>query len=130
MNLNLIHQHKKGLFNVFQTETTNIRNLNFSQFLAETRIPLPSAAEQKRISSQVTVLLAKISRARDHLSRVPVILKRFRQAVLAAACSGRLTEDWRTQNASMRDDLLDSAMGAGDEISLRCRMAGDGKSWG
>src|SRR5208282_359415 len=95
VNLNLIHQYKKGRFNVFQTETTNIRNLNFSQFLAETEIPLPPTVEQKRISSQLAVLMAQVSRASDHLSRVPAILKRFRQAVLAAACSGSLTADWR-----------------------------------
>jgi type I restriction enzyme S subunit len=32
---------------------------------------------------------------------VPAILKRFRQAVLAAAVAGRLTEDWREGNAEM-----------------------------
>jgi type I restriction enzyme S subunit len=31
-----------------------------------------------------------------------VILKRFRQSVLAAACSGKLTADWREQNQSIR----------------------------
>jgi type I restriction enzyme S subunit len=30
-----------------------------------------------------------------------MILKRFRQAVLAAACSGRLTEDWRTEHPAI-----------------------------
>jgi type I restriction enzyme S subunit len=32
---------------------------------------------------------------RARLARVPLILKRFRQAVLAAACSGTLTAGWR-----------------------------------
>jgi type I restriction enzyme S subunit len=32
------------------------------------------------------------------LEKIPVILKRFRQSVLAAACSGRLTVDWRIDN--------------------------------
>jgi type I restriction enzyme, S subunit len=99
VNFSLIHQYKKGRFNIFQTETTNIRNLNFSRFLAETTIPLPPTAEQKRISSQVTVLLAQVSRTNDHLFRVAAIMKRFRQAVLAAACSGRVTEDWRDSSA-------------------------------
>jgi len=31
---------------------------------------------------------------------VPAILKRFRQAVLAAACSGRLTEGWRERHSN------------------------------
>ena len=34
----------------------------------------------------------------QRLAKIPTILKRFRQSVLAAACSGRLTEDWREQH--------------------------------
>ena len=33
----------------------------------------------------------------QRLTKIPVILKRFRQSVLAAACSGRLTADWRQE---------------------------------
>jgi len=40
------------------------------------------------------------------LEKVPQILRRFRQAVLAAGCSGRLTADWRPKtNADDADDL-------------------------
>src|SRR5206468_1690619 len=34
-------------------------------------------------------------------AKVPAILKRFRQSVLAAACSGQLTADWREEQASL-----------------------------
>lgn len=54
--------------------------------------PLP---EQRRIVAKVDALLAQVNAARERLAKVPLILKRFRQAVLAAACSGKLTEDWR-----------------------------------
>ncbi|HVU04301.1 MAG TPA: restriction endonuclease subunit S [Polyangiaceae bacterium] len=57
--------------------------------------PLP---EQHRIVEKVEALLAQVNKAKDRLDRVKVILKRFRQAVLAAACSGRLTEEWRARN--------------------------------
>ncbi len=57
-----------------------------------TLAPLP---EQHRIVEAVEALLEQVNRARERLDRVPLILKRFRQAVLAAACSGRLTEEWR-----------------------------------
>jgi type I restriction enzyme S subunit len=63
--------------------------------LLTTPIMLPPLAEQKRIVAKVEELLARVSAARERLSRVPAILKRFRQSVLAAACSGRLTSDWR-----------------------------------
>jgi type I restriction enzyme, S subunit len=61
------------------------------------RIPvvLPPLAEQKRIVEKIEQLLARGGAARERLVHVPIILKRFRQAVLAAACSGHLTADWR-----------------------------------
>jgi type I restriction enzyme S subunit len=58
--------------------------------------PLP---EQHRIVEQVEALLAQVTKAKDRLDRVKFILKRFRQAVLAAACSGKLTEEWREARA-------------------------------
>lgn len=64
-------------------------------------------SEQLRITAKVDDLLSHVDSARDHLSRVPAILKRFRQAVLAAACSGRLTEDWREVNRDTLDPLSD-----------------------
>jgi type I restriction enzyme, S subunit len=59
------------------------------------RIPLAPFNEQKRIVAKIEELLARVNATRERLAKVPVILKRFRQAVLAAACSGQLTEDWR-----------------------------------
>ena len=43
-----------------------------------------------------------------NLAKVPQILKAFRQSVLAAACSGRLTEDWRKEysDVELARDLL------------------------
>jgi type I restriction enzyme, S subunit len=64
-------------------------------------IPLPPTAEQRRIVAQIDQLLVRVNRVRDRLSRISAILKRFRQAVLAAACSGRLTEDWRDENPNV-----------------------------
>jgi type I restriction enzyme S subunit len=61
-------------------------------------LPIPPLAEQQRIVARVEVLLTNVNAAHDRLSRVPLIMKKFRQAVLAAACSGRLTEGWREEN--------------------------------
>ena len=59
---------------------------------------IPPLAEQRRIVAAVERALAKVNAVRDRLARVPATLKRFRQAVLAAACSGRLTADWQEEN--------------------------------
>lgn len=61
-------------------------------------IPLPPLNEQHRIVAKLEQLLSKVQSCQERLDRIPKILKRFRQSVLAAACSGRLTEDWREQN--------------------------------
>lgn len=61
-------------------------------------ITFPQLAEQQRIVARVEALLTQVNAARERLSRVPLIMKQFRQAVLAAACEGRLTEGWREEN--------------------------------
>lgn len=60
-------------------------------------IKLPPQPEQKRIADKLDAVLARVDACRDRLDRIPAILKRFRQAVLAAATSGVLTEDWRSE---------------------------------
>jgi type I restriction enzyme S subunit len=64
----------------------------------EIPILIAPLAEQKRIAAKIEDLLGRVIATRERLAKVPTILKRFRQAVLAAACSGRLTEDLRMQN--------------------------------
>jgi type I restriction enzyme S subunit len=59
--------------------------------------PLPPLAEQKAIADKLDTLLAQVENTKARLERIPQILKRFRQSVLAAAVSGRLTEEWRDQ---------------------------------
>lgn len=63
------------------------------------RIPvvLPPFEEQQRIVAKLKSVLDKVSTCKERLERIPNILKRFRQSVLAAACSGRLTANWREE---------------------------------
>lgn len=56
---------------------------------------LPPLAEQQEIATRLDALLAQVDAIKARLDALPAILKRFRQAVLAAAVSGKLTEDWR-----------------------------------
>lgn len=59
--------------------------------------PLPPLAEQKIIAQKLDTLLAQVESTKARLERTREILKRFRQSVLAAAVSGKLTEEWRKQ---------------------------------
>jgi type I restriction enzyme S subunit len=76
---------------------TNINNLKAEHF-ERIEVPIAPLAEQRRIVAALETILAKVAACRDRLARIPTILRRFRQSVLAAACSGRLTADWREQN--------------------------------
>jgi type I restriction enzyme S subunit len=79
-------------------------------------IPLAPLPEQKRIADKLDSVLARVDACRDRLDRLPALLKRFRQSILAAATSGVLTEDRRCptkptaqehpQLTQFRDQLL------------------------
>ena len=69
------------------------------QQILDFEIPLAPLPEQKRIADKLDATLARVDVCRERLARVAPILKRFRQSVLAAAVSGRLTADWRAQQA-------------------------------
>jgi type I restriction enzyme S subunit len=55
---------------------------------------LAPLAEQKRIADKLEAVLGRVDACRARLDRVPALLKRFRQSVLAAATSGRLLADY------------------------------------
>jgi len=63
--------------------------------IEEMDIALPPLAEQKVIADKLDTLLAQVGTTKARLERIPEILKTFRQSVLAAAVSGKLTEEWR-----------------------------------
>jgi len=89
-----------GYLNVFDYNgfVTGSTRLKLTQ-AAMRAIPVmvPPLSEQKRIADKLDAVLAREDACREHLDRVPEILKRFRQSVLAAATSGELTREWREE---------------------------------
>jgi type I restriction enzyme S subunit len=71
------------------------------QIVRETKIRVAPLKEQKRIAEKLDSLLSRVDICRERLDRVPGILRRFRQSVLSAATSGKLTEDWRLKNSTI-----------------------------
>ncbi|MBI5021734.1 MAG: restriction endonuclease subunit S [Ignavibacteriales bacterium] len=63
-----------------------------STFILNFFLPLPPLPEQDRIIEKLEKLLERVERAKASIENVPKIIKQFRQAVLAAACSGKLVE--------------------------------------
>ncbi|HIF9150961.1 TPA: restriction endonuclease subunit S [Photobacterium damselae] len=51
--------------------------------------------EQIRIARKLDSILVKVDQAQTRLVKIPHILRRFRQSLLAAAMSGELTKEWR-----------------------------------
>ena len=98
------HYMRSGGFQRICKWTTNIAHLGAQRF-GSMEFPVPPLAEQKRISQKVDSMLELVDRSRARLQRVPEILKKFRQAVLEAAVSGRLTEEWRTSNSNSPREL-------------------------
>jgi type I restriction enzyme, S subunit len=71
-----------------------LRHVNKGVFEG-TKILVPPRNEQGRLADALDSVLARVKACRERLGRVPLILKRFREAVLEAAVTGRLTEEWR-----------------------------------
>lgn len=80
------------------------------QGLAEVNLPIAAFAEQHQIAAKLDELLAQVDSIKTRLDVIPKILKRFRQSVLAAAVSGKLTEEWRNSEelVSWKQQLLEN----------------------
>lgn len=89
------------------SSATTIPIINKTRF-SEAPFYLPPLAEQHRIVSAIEALFFRLDAANEKLDSVLGILKKFRESVLATACDGRLTKDWRTENPDIEDafDLL------------------------
>lgn len=69
--------------------------------LEQLEIPLPPLSEQKIIAEKLDTLLAQVDSTKARLEKIPQILKRFRQAVLAAAVGGKLSNrdnQWKKEH--------------------------------
>ncbi|MCX5955690.1 MAG: restriction endonuclease subunit S [Cyanobacteria bacterium] len=85
--------------------------------------------EQRRIAAKLDTTLAAVDASRQRLDGVAAILKRFRQAVLAAATSGELTQEWREERGADVDwpdvQLGDHAEGLNYGTSAKSQSEGE-----
>jgi type I restriction enzyme S subunit len=80
---------------------TGLQHIN-KDFFKICKIPLPPLPEQHRIVAKLDALMQKVESNKQRLDKIPKLLKRFRQSVLAAAVSGKLTEEWRVKNKDVK----------------------------
>lgn len=87
------HHHSMGL---------QMPRIGF-EVLGDIPIPLPPIHVQKQIAEILENLIDQVDSAKDRLATIPALLKKFRQSVLAAACSGQLTADWRESQSRLTE---------------------------
>jgi type I restriction enzyme S subunit len=106
----------------------SMRNIS-QEKLRGLRMPVAPEAEQVRIADKLDAVLARVDAVNDRFARVAALIKRFRQSVLAAATSGRLTEEWRLKQRDpapwQRIVLADVARDFGYGSAAKSSKAGD-----
>lgn len=75
-------------------------------------ISIAPLAEQTRIAQKLDELLVQVDILKARIDAIPALLKRFRQSVLAAAVSGRLTDEWRAvkQDPAVNLEILEDVL--------------------
>jgi type I restriction enzyme S subunit len=120
-------EHALRSLNLAELDTsTAIPGLNRND-LYDQYLPLAPFPEQKRIVAKVEQLIARVKATKERLAKASMILKRFRQAVLSAACSGRLTSDLRQKNHSRKsgEDLLELILNKKETSGKKARTETD-----
>jgi type I restriction enzyme S subunit len=90
----LHHYMRSELFRIefLKGETGGVNQGNVgTKHIQSCPIGMPPLPEQKRIVEKLDSLLAQVDTIQQRLNTLPDIIKRFRQSVLAAAVSGKLT---------------------------------------
>jgi type I restriction enzyme S subunit len=82
-------------------------------FLKDISVCAPPLAEQKVIADKLDDLLAQVESTKARLDAIPAILKSFRQSVLTAAVSGKLTEEWREVDSTSQEMSIDNVCHTG-----------------
>ena len=100
-----------------QSGSTNQVELNRSEILS-TVVPVAPLPEQRRVVAKVDGLTARTARARKELDRIPTLIARYKQRLLALAFSGELTASWRKANEVAPAQMT--------PISRVCRTITDG----
>ena len=83
------HYLHGGIFQRIATRTVNIAHLSAGRF-SDLDFPLPPPAEQDRIVALADTLFTRLDAGVSALKSAKVRLRRYRAAVLKAACEGRL----------------------------------------
>lgn len=86
-----------------QLANNHVSQASISQgVLLDLPVTLPPVGEQRRIADRLDEIERGRTSIAAHLQTARTVIERFRSAVLAAACSGGLTRDWREEHQAPR----------------------------
>lgn len=94
-----------------------VPNVNATK-LCDMPFPLPPLAEQKRIATKLDAVLPRIEKLKERLNKSKELIKKFRQSVLNAAVTGKLTEEWN-ENEWEYVNLMDHSIKIGSGATPR-----------
>jgi type I restriction enzyme S subunit len=86
----VVHALNSNIQAIVRTARGDIPGLSKSDIL-DHEVPLPPLAEQRRIVAKLDALDASAKRARADLDRIPTLVARAKQAILAETYSGPMT---------------------------------------
>ncbi len=81
-----------------ETSSVTVKHLS-SKNIGEIPLPLPPMVIQKYIVEKIEELFSHIDAGVEGLKQAKAKLQQYRQSVLKDAVTGKLTEEWREQNA-------------------------------
>lgn len=90
LNYFLTFFYKTGAITKFQAGSNNLRNLKFPDYI-QIPIPLPPLAEQQTIVAKIEELFSELEKGKEQLETALAQLKVYRQSLLQAAFTGKLT---------------------------------------
>ena len=99
LNHYLCFFYRSGEVINYQAGSNNLRNLKFKDYI-NIGVPLPPEYEQHRIVAKIEELFSELDKGIEYLKTARKQLKIYRQALLKQAFEGKLTEQWRKENAS------------------------------
>src|SRR5690554_6303273 len=105
-------------------------NVN-AQKLGNLKIPLPPLPEQKKIVAKIEELFSELDNGAASLKKAKEQIKLYRQSVLAAAFSGRLTgkdDIFQKQNSKLKDVIF-SGKAAEPQVKYNSQTLPDGWKW-
>ncbi len=83
------------------SSSTTIAIINKSRF-EQAPFLKPTIFIQKRIVKKLKLYLSQVKECSNRISKTKVLIQKFRQSVLSAAVTGKLTEEWREEHGDYK----------------------------